>query len=472
MTSFQPDEVLSVKDCVAVFDREYTATPNTFRFVMPNSRDFLMQATDEGQMNEWLSLINYASTFKSAGIRMRAAGMDSGEAVKAGTTAAELHRHDLETGQPTEILQTRAVLFADAPQVEEPEVVETPAPSRPMLRRVGSMRSSPAPVVDVAGANAVVEDDGEQREAVIGSVKAELAAGRGGSALRALSPVDDATKSLRTEHIMARVQVLKSAAAEIEKRLAANLRIARNLGILTPFQKASRERVDAALPELAQHIRTDRMDLSKHHLWITLLLKDQDRDQRDWARVRHVALQAAAKTLRTDLADRRATTGIRPIAIPKLSLPGAQWDTPRSPPYVSPETPEFVSPLTPSGFPNNGTEGRPTPDSGRTTDSRTSDSDYELARDYVSSSVTSLREEMERQLAFSFSEPEVIAPSPLPGTPGEEEELQVSSPVATSSEESAEHWRHTRAATKVSLAQLPRSSIGELSRKLLKLDDE
>lgn len=482
MTSFQPDEVLSVKDCVAIFDREYTGTPHTFRFVMPNSREFLMQATDENQMNEWLSLINYASTFKTAGIRMRAAGLDSGEAVKAGTAAAEMHRHDLETGRPTDSpqpTQPRAILFADAPQPEE-TIIADPAPSRPMLRRVGSMRSSPAPVVDVAGANAVVVDDGEQLEAVIGSVKAELAAGRAGTALRPFSPTpeDVAGNSSRTEHIQARVQALKNAAAEIEKRLASDLRIARNLAILTPFQKASRDRVEAAFPELAQRIRADRMSLSKHHLWITLLLKDLDRDQRDWARVRHVALQAAAKTLRSDLADRRATMGASPIAIPKLSLPTDKWE-PRTPEYVSPETPEFVSPLTPSEFPPDAVDDSRPPDSARTSDSRGSESDYELARDYVSSSVTSLREEMERQLAF-LSEPpagdtDALSSSPVPSPlspPSPAPELLSPTPPTTTEQEKAEHWRHTRAATKVSLAQLPRSSIGELSRKFLKLDDE
>lgn len=474
MTGLQPDEVLSVKECVAVWDRGYVEVPFAFRFIMPEGRQFIMQTLDESEMNDWLTLINYAGTFKSAGIRMRAPAIDSGEAVLAGTAAAESHRRELASGGTrttnSSESQTRTVLFSDTATTDS-------APARPKLRRVGSLRSTPTPVVDITGANDVVVGGGEQIEAVIGSVKAELAAGRGASARPPVTRsqsvgVPPLHKSQRTETIQRRVQLLRDSAAVIEKRLAANLRLGRNLALLTPFQKLTRDRIEAAVPDVAQQIRNDRIELAKLHLWITMLLKDQERDEREWARVRHVALQAAAKSLRNGLSvmDRRATLA-HPIAIPKLSLPDDGWTGTLTPGMASqPVSPGLMSPgggLSPvslndtspasgiSDLPSrmSGIEDEfsdhPAPNSARNS-SASGSSDYELASEYLSaSSVLSFHDEPERQLdpvrRFDDDETEHLDDEPA---------------------EQAEHWRNTRAGTKVSLASLPRDGLGELSERL------
>ena len=80
------EEVVSLKDCVAVFDMAYTKVRppvtrisfcngaeqhnNTFRFVMPNGRHLLLRARDEHSINEWIHLLNYASTFRTTGLKM------------------------------------------------------------------------------------------------------------------------------------------------------------------------------------------------------------------------------------------------------------------------------------------------------------------------------------------------------------------------------------------------------------------
>jgi hypothetical protein len=118
MASFKPDEVLSVKDSIAVVDTSYTKVrsavplyniqrwswlssrslssslsqyPNAFRFVMPHGRQYLLQASDEHELNQWMSRINYASTFRTAGVRMRGMGMTGGQAQLAGAAAAASH---------------------------------------------------------------------------------------------------------------------------------------------------------------------------------------------------------------------------------------------------------------------------------------------------------------------------------------------------------------------------------------------
>jgi len=545
MTGFQPDEVLSVKECVAIYDRDYTEMPHTFRFIMPQGRQYLLQALDEKEMNDWLTLINYASTFKSAGIRMRAQAIDSGEAMLAGTAAAESHRKELASGgsntpdtSTPPPAHARAVLFAEPDSIDDTPLV------RPKLRRVGSLRSTPTPKVDIVGANDVVVGGGEQIEAVIGSVKAELAAGRGATRPMSMAPqsnVQPLHKSLRTEAIQKRVAELRESAGVIEKRLAENLRLGRNIALLTPFQKVTRDRIEAAVPELANQIRADRIELAKLHLWITMLLKDQERDEREWARVRHVALQAAAKSLRNGLnvMDRRATLA-HPIAIPKLSLPDSEdpWPEPQSPGFT-PISPGLMSPPSVSRGESSGSELPTTsrmsgmsgisaissvsasdePNSQRNSDASGS-SDYELASEYLSaSSVLSLQEELERHLSSdalatlislnsasaspgstglasppnghghayaSASDPGTVAPGSSstsalatalaslpnrnsyrhsilshPGRADAEEHLD----ETANGVETAEHWRNTRAATKVSLARMPRNGLGEIQSK-------
>lgn len=321
-TAFQPDEVMSVKDTVAIYDRSYTATPFTFRLLMPGGNSYLLQASDEHQMNEWLTLINYASTFKTAGIRMRPLGMDGDKAVLAGNAAAESHRRDLAAGVGSVIdlsrhsessSYTRAVVFAESETAPE-EPLAAPRPRA--LRRVGSVRSPPA--VDIRGANDMVVGGSEQFDAVMGSVREEL--------LRVTSPApatgDGMTRADRRRALIeSKIGELKLLAEPVQEALQADLRLARNLALLTPFQRATKERIEAALPELAERIRMDRMELSKLHLWITMLLKDQEREAREWSWARSVALQAAEKHL-VKTTGRRNTVDI--LGVPELSLPDGE----------------------------------------------------------------------------------------------------------------------------------------------------
>lgn len=99
---------------------------------------------------------------------------------------------------------------------------------------------------------------------------------------------------------------------------------ARNLAILTPFQKTTRERIALAVPALAQKVRSERLTLAKYTTYLAVLRHDLDRDERDFARIRHVAMQAAEKSLRDpegvkSVVEAEGTDG--PPSVPTLSLP-------------------------------------------------------------------------------------------------------------------------------------------------------
>jgi hypothetical protein len=167
-----------------------------------------MQASDEYEMNEWLTLINYASAFKTAGIRMRASTMDKDKAVLAGAAAAASHKREVQgtathhgpgTSTPKKaVFGEPAGEFGDrlaaelgvsqgsgsvngagaAPSTSTSTSATAPAPA--VVARKGA-------VLDVAGANDVALEDGARLEEVFDVVKMELAAGRGG-AVRKASP--------------------------------------------------------------------------------------------------------------------------------------------------------------------------------------------------------------------------------------------------------------------------------------------
>ncbi|CAG8821298.1 40432_t:CDS:2, partial [Gigaspora margarita] len=67
----KPDVILMTADSVAVYDKNYEKHKNVFRLVCPKGHQYLFQAENEEEMNDWISKINYAATFKTAGLKMR-----------------------------------------------------------------------------------------------------------------------------------------------------------------------------------------------------------------------------------------------------------------------------------------------------------------------------------------------------------------------------------------------------------------
>nr|CAG8449748.1 8497_t:CDS:10 [Entrophospora candida] len=61
----RPDVILMTAESVAVYDKTYKKYPNVFRLVCPKGHQYLFQAENESEMNDWITKINYAATFKS-----------------------------------------------------------------------------------------------------------------------------------------------------------------------------------------------------------------------------------------------------------------------------------------------------------------------------------------------------------------------------------------------------------------------
>lgn len=71
LEQFKPDAQISTDDAVALLDKTYKKHKNAFAFVRNGAINEYFIAESELEMNDWLAKLNYAATFRTAGIRMR-----------------------------------------------------------------------------------------------------------------------------------------------------------------------------------------------------------------------------------------------------------------------------------------------------------------------------------------------------------------------------------------------------------------
>jgi hypothetical protein len=71
LTSFEPDALMSMDDAVALLDSSYKRHKHAFVFIKHGGFEEVFLANDEADMNDWIAKLNYAATFRTAGVRMR-----------------------------------------------------------------------------------------------------------------------------------------------------------------------------------------------------------------------------------------------------------------------------------------------------------------------------------------------------------------------------------------------------------------
>ncbi|CAG8759506.1 14101_t:CDS:1, partial [Cetraspora pellucida] len=76
LTDFKPDALIKTDNAVALVDSTYQRHKNAFTFVRPGGQEEVLLADNEGELIDWINLINYAAAFRAAGVRIR--GMISG----------------------------------------------------------------------------------------------------------------------------------------------------------------------------------------------------------------------------------------------------------------------------------------------------------------------------------------------------------------------------------------------------------
>ncbi|KAG9000517.1 hypothetical protein FRB90_011813 [Tulasnella sp. 427] len=501
-----PDEALSVKDSVALFDTAYTKYPHAFRMLMPGGKQYLLHAPDEPSMNEWMALINYASAFKTAGLRMRSPPMTNGQLQQVGIAAA--------TSWVNEVRRKRLISLPSR-QAKPPPTTRASTGDLPMRgnssddpdRTVysssgtlnassvslgGSLRIKRKNILSVEPEAPPLETTDGRLEDTFFEVKAQLAvippAERKSVLLgtpnpnhrpvtRAVSlgnfppdaeqrqrvssdePITPHSRGLhrgsRNLVVGAKIKELESKLTSAQYSLDSDVRIARNLAILTPFQRSTRERLVTAIPSLAKRIRGMRMQVALLTCHRDVLYADMAAEDREWQGTMDVALSAGAEFLKQKEEVQNDIVGLPsplPPSLPKMTLSDFSF-------RATTEGGTTSEPVSPTF--------KPLGEPGRT--------DSEDNRMSSSSEGSGLGLGQEAATTSSPHQEETSPGSQVPN--GMDQATEGANPDARESDseiqeepkrERCEDWNKTKAAKRVSLAQLPSdrklSALSLLSR--------
>ncbi|KAJ7597187.1 hypothetical protein C8J56DRAFT_311089 [Mycena floridula] len=422
--SFKPDEQLPIRDTVAVYDHSYTKHHNTLRLVLSDGRQFLLEAPTDKDLNEWISHINYASAFKTAGVRMRPLGMSGKDVQLTGVAAATSHLHDLQHMQQSHEPKIRhwgSDSSRDLMAMLSPDS-DSSLNISPIKRRVT--------LIDIDVPVAPEVDGADQFKATFDQVKVDLAAGRRISSEDSYMETSDSdstppspllssqstasTSSSRSHAIQGKIRDLQVSMTEVQSRLDTELRLVRNIAILTPFQRSTRDRLLAVVQRIAKHVQQARLDIVKLTCHRDVLVKDLEAEGRHWHISKKIALKAATQTLESQR---------KFISVPRITVP----------------------PLDPSGH-----RPEPTRESFHSAlefgPEWSNDSDWQISESPIhiaSSSMVSL---------------------PGASSPRSSDELRMHEKFYTAHEsmmdEQAEDWHKTRCAQRVSLVRMPSRFLG------------
>jgi hypothetical protein len=302
-----------------------------------------MQVLDEHELNEWLARINYASAFRTAGLRMRPTGLSGRDVELTGIAAANSHVRETlfwkqqPNGSSPNVHNWSSpdVSKADRGAEDTDEEDEGDGESStdhvlselaPKTRLLPFSRSTAA--LDVESAETMVHEDAERLKAAFEDVKAELATGipitqkaPQSVTTQTHPPKSSLEKQWGTEkfphevevpreRLSSRGTVIQLKITELEKRinslqlqLESDLRCARNFAILTPFQHSTRQRLQEHIPPLAKRIQQLRLDLGKLQCHKEVLHADFVGDERQRYQTTRAALKVATATLKRRLGE-------------------------------------------------------------------------------------------------------------------------------------------------------------------------
>lgn len=295
-----------------------------------DGRHLLLKAPTEDDMNQWISRINYASAFKSAGVRMRLLGMSGRSMHLTGVAAATSHLHDLHN-QIHSPSKDSTRWDDNAPQ-ELLEMLsgEDLVNKRPHIQQKVTLRANPEEVELEAPGPLEVEKTVEFKD-TFDQVKADLASeswshfGKGPElALSLVIPfpmtpkgesnpragsseaLSQASSSNDQPRLPPRSQIIKAKIAELDDRLIATekhldtyMQFIRNVATLTPFQRVTRDRLVVAIQLRARIVMQLRLEIARTRCHRNVLRDDMLAENRIWKEVKDVALQAAKETLQS-----------------------------------------------------------------------------------------------------------------------------------------------------------------------------
>lgn len=419
---------------------------------------------DEHELNEWIARINYASAFRTAGIRMRTTTLKGRDAELLGVAAANSHVRETMLWQAQASPQVHNYTAPESGLSFDKEVIESIGVGvddlTPRTKQLSVSKSSTT--LDLEHTEETVRGGAEQLKTAFEDVKAELAKSPSISQ-RLLAKGEEYASTLsdrmalkeseklnpRGAAIQFKISELEEREASIHAQLDADLRTSRNLAILTPFQQSTRARLEEHIPPLARRIKLARLQLAKCECHLEVLRMDLEGDEQERAGLVKAGLKVATGILKKRLGEN--------ASIPAAPILNDALQKSKNYPAAS-----SSRPLIPARHPSRRQGSFASSSSSTHEGSLPTPMGHSSTNDTVSNTlrplVSPLSAMSTEQDAPVLDEPS----STIDHSSGVEGPLQ---------EEQAEEWNKTRAAKRVSLVKVHRQSLKPLATKL-HLDEE
>jgi hypothetical protein len=105
--------------------------------------------------------------------------------------------------------------------------------------------------------------------------------------------------SIRSQDIRSKLAELDSQIPTLQLQEGAQIRLLRNIAVLTPFQRATRERLGAAILQASKGIQRSRLELGMRLCHKEVLSNDLIAQEQEWCRTKKIALKAATDALQS-----------------------------------------------------------------------------------------------------------------------------------------------------------------------------
>jgi hypothetical protein len=382
---------------------------------------------------------------------MRAPGMSGKDVELMGVAAAASHLRDIQrANSDSQSSRTCAWSRSSGDLIDRLSSSPDAPYTVPSSQRSKIINGHEGMDLDVPSAQNNVGAD--QLEATFHYVKADLAAGRWTPPGVRIARPDGRPRAHSLEcavqpssasfpedsecnRVSVRTQVIQAKLAELDSKIHSSqlqeetdLRLLRNIAVLTPFQRATRGRLGMIVLQTSRRIQTVRLVLGMQLCHKEVLSNDLVAQEREWRRAKTIALKAATDALQSRC---------------EPSIPRIRLDQPMIDPSDDLHPPEGLHP----------------PDSSIAESFHTA-LDFDLTvsatEEELDSPVVSVRNSTptDTPTADGTASPEPGSSHETPNTPQEE------------IDEEAEQWDKTRAAKRVSLVRMPSTLNVSLGRSV------
>ncbi|KAI8443337.1 hypothetical protein BY996DRAFT_8271625, partial [Phakopsora pachyrhizi] len=271
ITGLKPDSIYNLTESIALLDSTYHSRPSTFRLILANEQNFLLAVDEENEMNSWITHINYAATFKTCRLGIKIPiGHESYQPVFPSSINTNFENHSSSQLRDSQNSKSNPSIVGN----RTPNRFDTGEEFARQLRLPLSRQPSLGRVNTPNGSNwhsrAGSPDSTE-------GLNHKTTLNRSSSMCNFISkfqPHNNFDWANRLELIKTKIVQVESSVIRCKMTLNEDLRLARNLAVLTPFQISTRNRLQNSIMPISERVKTLRMSLSRWVCYREILIRE------------------------------------------------------------------------------------------------------------------------------------------------------------------------------------------------------